>query len=84
MSGAAAGAVDQERCGCCGRYLPRAEVTELGSTSGVFICVGCALWAAYRVGPAAALRQLRFTPLGALLRRLLARSAAAVDPDRYR
>jgi catechol 2,3-dioxygenase-like lactoylglutathione lyase family enzyme len=61
---------DHEHCGCCGRELPRTEVTELGSTPGVFICVGCAVWAARRIGPTAALRQLRFTPLGALLRRL--------------
>ncbi|MGX7828893.1 bleomycin resistance protein [Actinokineospora sp. 24-640] len=57
-------------CGCCGRQLPTSEVVELGSTPGVFICVGCALWAAGRAGPVAALRQLRFTPLGALARRL--------------
>ena len=57
------------RCGCCGRSLPASETHELGSTPGVFICVGCALWAARRIGPAAALRQLRFTPLAPLLRR---------------
>lgn len=65
-----AGTSDQEHCGCCGRQLPRKEVVELGSTPGVFICVGCALWAARRAGPVAALRQLRFTSLGALARRL--------------
>ncbi|RKN50352.1 VOC family protein [Micromonospora endolithica] len=61
---------DHEHCGCCGRQLPASEVVELGTTPGVFICVGCALWAARRAGPVAALRQLRFTPLGALARRL--------------
>lgn len=61
---------DYEHCGCCGRQLPRSEVVELGNTPGVFICVGCAIWAARRIGPATALRQLRFTPLGALMRRL--------------
>jgi hypothetical protein len=61
---------DHRHCGCCGRELPADEVVELGSTPGVFICVGCAWWAARRAGPVAALRQLRFTPLGSLLRRL--------------
>ena len=61
---------DLRQCGCCGRQLPTSEVVELGKTPGVFICVGCALWAARRAGPVAALRQLRFTPLGALARRL--------------
>ena len=37
---------DHRRCGCCARSLPAIEVAELGSTPGVFICVGCALWAA--------------------------------------
>ena len=61
---------DHEHCGCCGRQLPKNQVVELGTTPGVFICVGCARWAARRAGPVAALRQLRFTPLGALARRL--------------
>jgi hypothetical protein len=62
---------DHEHCGgCCGRQLPNNEVVELGTTPGVFICVSCALWAARRAGPLAALRQLRFTSLGALARRL--------------
>jgi catechol 2,3-dioxygenase-like lactoylglutathione lyase family enzyme len=61
---------DHRRCGCCGRELPVTEVVELGSTPGVFICVGCAIWAARQAGPVAALRQLRFTRLGALLRGL--------------
>jgi catechol 2,3-dioxygenase-like lactoylglutathione lyase family enzyme len=67
---------DPEHCGCCGRQLPRSQVVELGSTPGVFICVGCALWAARRAGPTAALRQLRFTPLGGLLQRLTGRHTA--------
>lgn len=60
-----------EHCGCCGRQLPKTKVVELGNTPGVFICVGCALWAARRAGPVAALRQLRFTSLGTLARRLI-------------
>ncbi|MFE9695092.1 hypothetical protein [Micromonospora sp. NPDC005806] len=64
---------DHEHCGCCGRQLPAREVVELGNTPGVFICGGCAIWAARRIGPTAALRQLRFTPLGRLLRRLTRR-----------
>jgi catechol 2,3-dioxygenase-like lactoylglutathione lyase family enzyme len=36
------------QCGCCGRTLPASRLTELGSTPGVFICAGCALWAARR------------------------------------
>ena len=68
---------DHEHCGCCGRQLPKSEVVELGSTPGVFICVGCAIWAARRAGPTAALRQLRFTPLGGLLRRLTGHGTGA-------
>ncbi|SCL32000.1 Glyoxalase-like domain-containing protein [Micromonospora rhizosphaerae] len=68
---------DHEHCGCCGRQLPKSEVVELGNTPGVFICVGCAIWAARRAGPAAALRQLRFTPLGTLVRRLAGSSTGA-------
>ena len=36
------------QCGCCGHTLPASRLTELGSTPGVFICTGCALWAARR------------------------------------
>ncbi len=32
----------------CGRTLDRARVVELGQTPGVFICGGCAQWAARR------------------------------------
>jgi catechol 2,3-dioxygenase-like lactoylglutathione lyase family enzyme len=71
---------DHEHCGCCGRQLPKDEVVELGRTPGVFICVGCAWWAARRTGPVAALRQLRFTPLGALLRRLASRGPGGPGP----
>ena len=63
-------ASEPQRCGCCGRSLPAREVVELGSTPGVFICVGCAIWAARRAGAAPVLRQLRFTTLGRLLRHL--------------
>jgi hypothetical protein len=47
---------------------------ELGSTPGVFICVRCALWAARRAGPGAALRQLR-SAVGSLLHRLQSTAA---------
>jgi catechol 2,3-dioxygenase-like lactoylglutathione lyase family enzyme len=50
---------DARRCGCCGRDLPSAQVAELGSTPGVFICAGCALWAARRAGLLSALRRVR-------------------------
>jgi catechol 2,3-dioxygenase-like lactoylglutathione lyase family enzyme len=36
------------RCGCCGQERPADRVTELGNTPGVYICAGCALWAARR------------------------------------
>lgn len=59
-----------ERCGCCGRHFERRDVVELGSTAGVFICVGCALYAARRAGPRAAIRQLRLTKAGSRLQQL--------------
>jgi hypothetical protein len=58
---------DHRRCGCCGRQLPVAQVVELGSTPGVFICAGCGLWAARRAGPVAALRQVSLSRLGSVL-----------------
>jgi hypothetical protein len=58
---------DLRRCGCCGRHLPAGRVAELGVTPGVFICAGCALWAARRAGMVSALRQI---PLRSLLARL--------------
>ncbi len=47
------------RCGCCGRQRPANHVAELGVTPGVYICAGCALWAARRAGLLSALRQIR-------------------------
>lgn len=38
----------QRRCGCCGRTMPTDRLTELGTTPGVYICAGCAVWAARR------------------------------------
>src|SRR5215203_3645697 len=35
-------------CGCCGRAKPAGQLTELGSTPGVFICTNCAVWARFR------------------------------------
>lgn len=46
-------------CGCCGRHFRQAEVAELESTPGVFVCAGCALSLARQAGPAAALRHVR-------------------------
>jgi catechol 2,3-dioxygenase-like lactoylglutathione lyase family enzyme len=51
------------RCGCCGRQRPADEVAELGVTPGVYICAGCALWAARRAGLLSALRQIRIQAL---------------------
>lgn len=39
---------DAARCGCCGRPMPAGRLAELGDTPGVFICAGCAVWAARR------------------------------------
>jgi hypothetical protein len=36
------------QCGCCGRTRDRARLAELGHTPGVYICAGCAQWAARR------------------------------------
>jgi len=51
------------RCGCCGRQRPADEVAELGVTPGVYICAGCALWAARRAGLLSAVRQIQFRAL---------------------
>jgi len=51
------------RCVCCGRQRPAGRVAELGVTPGVFICAGCALWAARRTGVLSALRQVRLRSL---------------------
>lgn len=51
------------RCGCCGRQRPAGEVAELGVTPGVYICAGCALWAARRAGLLSALREIRIRDL---------------------
>ena len=50
---------ESRRCGCCGRQRPADHVAELGVTPGVYICAGCALWAAHRAGLLSALRQIR-------------------------
>jgi hypothetical protein len=49
---------DLRTCGCCGRTLPADRVAELGTTPGVFICAGCALWAARRARPLSLLGRL--------------------------
>jgi hypothetical protein len=48
------------RCGCCDRDWPASKVAELGTTPDVYICAGCALWAARRAGLLSALSQVRF------------------------
>lgn len=53
----------QRRCGCCGRRMPATRVAELGRTPGVFICTGCALWAARRAGVLSALRRISLRSL---------------------
>jgi len=68
---------DHHRCGCCGRQLPAGKVAELGQTPGVYICAGCALWAARRAGMLYALRRFR---LRGLVR--LALRAQAGQPKR--
>lgn len=65
--------IELRRCGCCGRQRPADEVAELGVTPGVYICAGCALWAARRAGLLSALRQIR---IPALLPSFLNRSHA--------
>jgi hypothetical protein len=54
---------DLRHCGCCGRHFPAGRVAELGTTPGVYICAGCALWAARRAGLLSALRQIRVRSL---------------------
>jgi hypothetical protein len=61
------------RCGCCGRQRPADAVAELGVTPGVYICAGCALWAARRAGLLSALREIR---IPALLSRFTNRARA--------
>ena len=51
------GGSGQLRCGCCGRMRPARRLTELQSTAGVYICSGCALWAARRASRAPDLRR---------------------------
>ena len=48
----------QLQCGCCGRALPARRLTELMSTPGVYICSGCARWAARRASRLPALRRV--------------------------
>lgn len=60
---------DHHRCGCCGRQQPSSRLAELGQTPGVFVCAGCALWAARRAGPLSALPRLPAMLRGLLLSR---------------
>lgn len=70
------------RCGCCGRQRPADEVAELGVTPGVYICAGCALWAARRAGLLTVLREIRIPNLlpGFLSRARAAHTAKAAIP----
>ena len=62
-------------CGCCGRTMPADRLTELGSTPGVSICSGCALWAARRPSRLPDLRRVT---------RALADGIARIRPGRGR
>ncbi len=73
-------AADLRRCGCCGRHLPATDVAELGVTPGVFICAGCALWAARRAGLLSALRQIRVRSLLPRFTRRAPHTARAAIP----
>jgi hypothetical protein len=66
MSALTAPVTGLRRCGCCDRDWPAGRVAELGTTPDVYICAGCALWAARRAGLLSALAQARF-PSGGLL-----------------
>lgn len=66
-------ATDARTCGCCGRRFPAQQVAELGVTPGVYICAGCAFWAARRAGVLSAIRQIR---IPSLLPRLAGRGKA--------
>jgi uncharacterized glyoxalase superfamily protein PhnB len=54
------GPSDKPACGCCGRDLAGAQLTELGATPGVFICGNCAWWATRRLHTWARIRLPRF------------------------
>ena len=69
----------RRRCGCCGKDKPADRVTELGDSPGVYICTGCALWAARR---ASQLPVLRVDARRALRR--LQRLCHRRDDDTYR
>ncbi|MEV6845187.1 VOC family protein [Actinoplanes sp. NPDC051411] len=61
-------------CGCCGRAFPAREVAELGVTPGVFVCTGCALWAARPAVSFTLVRRLPAMTLANVLRRLRSRT----------
>ena len=80
----------RRRCGCCGRHMRATEVAELGQTPGVFICAGCAIWAARRAGLGSALRRIPLRSLrprfgrrhgGSVMRRAIP-ILASTDLDR--
>lgn len=75
VSGDARTGVTQAQCGCCGSSRPAARLVELGNTPGVFICDGCALWAARRSSRAPVVRLDPRVLVGWLRRRV--RTSAA-------
>jgi catechol 2,3-dioxygenase-like lactoylglutathione lyase family enzyme len=73
---------DQTRqCGCCGRTFPAREVAELGVTPGVFMCTGCALWAARRATSFTVVRRLPGASLKSLMRRLRPHGRHPTNPE---
>jgi catechol 2,3-dioxygenase-like lactoylglutathione lyase family enzyme len=79
------GTIGQTRqCGCCGRTFPAREVAELGVTPGVFVCAGCALWAARRATSFTVVRRLPGASLKSLMRRLRPHTHQALSPEEAR
>jgi catechol 2,3-dioxygenase-like lactoylglutathione lyase family enzyme len=70
------GTEQTRHCGCCGRAFPAGRVAELGVTTGVFVCAGCALWAARRATSLGLIRGLPAASVKALWGRLRPHSHA--------
>ncbi len=65
-------------CGCCNKRFPADKVAELGMTPGVFVCAGCAIWAARRAGVVDVLLRFPQNAARAVLRRL---RPSTLDPE---